>query len=191
MGRAHTEGDDEVAMDNVFAVKLLSENARLPRRASPYSAGLDLMSAQDVVVPAHGSVVVNTDLSIRCPVGTYARIAPRSGLAARNMIDCLAGVVDADYRGNVGVVLINHGGADFEVGAGDRIAQMILEKVSFALATEVHELDGTVRGSGGFGSTGSCGDSQKRARSPRDDGGRRERRKMIVGALGAAASLCS
>lgn len=80
--------------------------------------------------------------------------APRSGLALKNFIDTGAGVIDYDYRGNVGVVLFNHGDTDFEVKRGDRIAQLILERISMADAVEVQELSDTTRGAGGFGSTG-------------------------------------
>lgn len=81
-------------------------------------------------------------------------LAPRSGLALKNFIDTGAGVVDYDYRGNVGVILFNHAEVDFEVKKGDRIAQLILERICMADAVEVDELNDTVRGAGGFGSTG-------------------------------------
>mmetsp|Transcript_9120 Transcript_9120/g.16128 ORF Transcript_9120/g.16128 Transcript_9120/m.16128 type:complete len:140 (-) Transcript_9120:23-442(-) len=109
------------SMNECLQVKFLSEHAKMPTRGSPQSAGFDLSSAEKTVVPAGGRAVVKTDLSIACPEGTYARIAPRSGLAVKKMIDCGAGVVDADYRGNVGVVLFNFGPSDFEVNLGDRI----------------------------------------------------------------------
>jgi deoxyuridine 5'-triphosphate nucleotidohydrolase len=80
--------------------------------------------------------------------------APRSGLAVKNFIDVGAGVVDYDYRGNVGVVLFNHGEQDFAIARGDRVAQLILERICMAPAVEVQELSDTARGSGGFGSTG-------------------------------------
>ena len=84
-------------------------------------------------------------------------LAPRSGLAVKNFIDVGAGVVDYDYRGNVGVVLFNHADEDFTVHKGDRVAQLILERISMAAAEEVQELSDTVRGAGGFGSTGVVG----------------------------------
>jgi dUTP pyrophosphatase len=139
---------------NQLQVKLLSENATLPKKGSPLSAGFDLSSAQDIVIPAGARGLVKTDISVACPPGTYARIAPRSGLAVKNGIDVGAGVVDADYRGPVGVVLFNFGDQDFEVKRGDRIAQLILEQVCMADAIQVEELDDTARGAGGFGSTG-------------------------------------
>lgn len=97
---------------------------------------------------------ISSDLAIAIPEGTYARIAPRSGLAVKNFIDVGAGVVDYDYRGNVGVVLFNHGDEDFSIRRGDRVAQLILEKISMAEIIEVEELADTERGTGGFGSTG-------------------------------------
>ncbi|KAK6115815.1 hypothetical protein DH2020_008084 [Rehmannia glutinosa] len=135
-------------------VKRLSEKAVLPSRASPLSAGYDLSSATETKVPARGKALVPTDLSIAVPEGTYARIAPRSGLAWKQSIDVGAGVVDADYRGPVGVILFNHSDVDFEVKSGDRIAQLIIQKIVTPDVTEVDDLDSTERGSGGFGSTG-------------------------------------
>jgi len=87
-------------------------------------------------------------------MGTYARVAPRSGLAWKNFIDVGAGVVDYDYRGNVGVNLFNHGKEDFVIKHGDRVAQLILEKICTPDVVEVDDLEDTDRGAGGFGSTG-------------------------------------
>lgn len=137
-----------------FRVKKLSDNAVLPSRGSPLSAGYDLSSATEMKVPARGKALVPTDLSIAVPEGTYARIAPRSGLTWKHSIDVGAGVIDADYRGPVGVILFNHCDVDFEVKIGDRIAQLIIEKIIVPEVEEVDDLDSTVRGSGGFGSTG-------------------------------------
>ena len=165
-------------------------------------------SCKDVVVPARDRAVVPTGLAIAAPSGTYARIAPRSGLAVKKFIDTGAGVVDEDYRGEVGVVLFNHSGEDFHgenrngdrgrfwrrsllspslslcleasqplrpltekkkhkttrknqtkkpietVKAGDRVAQLILERIATPEILEVEDLDDTARGAGGYGSTG-------------------------------------
>ena len=97
---------------------------------------------------------MKTDLSIAIPKDTYARIAPRSGLAWKHFIDVGAGVVDYDYRGNVGVILFNHSDVDFEIKHGDRVAQLILERITTPEVLEVEDLDDTARGAGGFGSTG-------------------------------------
>ncbi|CAE7428307.1 dut [Symbiodinium sp. KB8] len=135
-------------------VKRLSAAAVLPQRGSAAAAGFDLSAAEATVIPAGDKGVVKTGLSIAIPEGTYARIAPRSGLAVKKMIQAGAGVVDHDYRGEVGVVLFNHGTEDFAVAIGDRVAQLILEKISTAGCHEVESLDETQRGCGGFGSTG-------------------------------------
>lgn len=112
---------------------------------------------------------MKTGLSIACPTGTYGRVAPRSGLAVKKFIDVGAGVIDADYRGEVGVVLFNFGVEDFFVTTGDRVAQLVLEQVCMVPAVEVEELSDTERGAGGFGSTGISGDvavGQKRPITP-------------------------
>ncbi|CAH1164186.1 unnamed protein product [Phaedon cochleariae] len=126
-----------------------------PTKGSTKAAGYDLKSASDVVVPARGKALVDTGLKIELPVGCYGRVAPRSGLAVKNFIDVGAGVVDEDYRGILKVVLFNHSDNDFEVKSGDRIAQLICEKIYYPELEEVEELTETVRGEGGFGSTGN------------------------------------
>jgi len=142
------------ATDEAMRVRKLSPSASLPIRGSEDAAGFDLAAAEATVVKAGGKAIVKTGLSIAIPWGTYARVAPRSGLAAKRMIQVGAGVVDYDYRGEVGVVLFNHGEEDFEVVVGDRVAQLVLEEISMAPCMEVESLDETTRGAGGFGSTG-------------------------------------
>ncbi|NWT84028.1 DUT protein, partial [Lanius ludovicianus] len=132
----------------------LSENAFAPSRGSARAAGYDLYSAYDCVIPPMEKAVVKTDIQIALPSGCYGRVAPRSGLAAKHFIDVGAGVIDEDYRGNVGVVLFNFGKETFEVKKGDRIAQLICERIYYPELEEVEALDGTERGEGGFGSTG-------------------------------------
>lgn len=137
-------------------VYLRSENATVPTKGSALAAGYDLYAAESAVIPAQGQGMVGTDLTICVPIGTYGRVAPRSGLAVKHGISTGAGVVDADYRGEVKVVLFNHSQKDFEISKGDRIAQLVLEQIVNAdirVITE-EELDTTVRGEGGFGSTG-------------------------------------
>jgi dUTP pyrophosphatase len=135
-------------------VKLLSENATVPARGSAMAAGYDLSSAVSTVVPAGGKALVPTDVAVALPEGVYGRVAPRSGLAWKKHIDVGAGVIDRDYRGNVGVVLFNHSKDDLQVNVGDRIAQLILERYETAEVLQVEDLDDTERGEGGFGSTG-------------------------------------
>ena len=138
----------------ILKVQKLTNNAALPKRSTAGAAGYDLCASQDCIIPTKGKGLVKTGLSLTFPTGLYTRIAPRSGLALKKFIDVGAGVVDSDYRGEVGVVLFNHGDQDFEVKMGDRIAQLILEKISTPEVEEVSGLDGTVRGTSGFGSTG-------------------------------------
>merc|ERR1712086_514545 len=138
----------------LLKVKKLSADAVLPVRGTPLAAGYDLSSAIDIVIPARGKGIVKTDLAIAVPEGTYGRVAPRSGLAWKNHVDVGAGVIDQDYRGNVGVVLFNHAEADLQVTKGMRVAQLVLERIITPEVAEVEELDETERGAGGFGSTG-------------------------------------
>ena len=131
----------------------LSENAITPSKGSQNAAGHDLYSAENRVIPAKSRGIVKTDIRIKLPTGTYGRIAPRSGLAIKFQIDIGAGVIDEDYRGNVGVILINHSDDDFPVKKGDRIAQLICEKIIYPEIKVVEQVDSTKRGNKGFGST--------------------------------------
>jgi dUTP pyrophosphatase len=139
-------------------VKRLSEHAILPTRGSDYAAGLDISSAVDMIIAAGQRALVNTDLMIACPAGTYGRIAPRSGLAYKHGIDVGAGVIDADYRGPLGVILFNFGSDDFIIEKGDRIAQILFEQIILPDVMEC--IEGSelptvgIRGEAGFGSTG-------------------------------------
>lgn len=138
-------------------VHLRSENAKLPTKGSALAAGYDLYSAESATIPAQGQGLVATDISIIVPVGTYGRVAPRSGLAVKHGISTGAGVIDADYRGEVKVVLFNHSTKDFKIEKGDRIAQLVLERIINADIQQINaeELDITERADGGFGSTGT------------------------------------
>lgn len=140
---------------NTLKYVKISDQATAPRRGTPLSAGYDLASANDCIVRAGGRMVVPTHLQIKVPEGCYGRIAPRSGLAVKSCIDIGAGVIDADYRGPVGVVLLNFGTTDFQVKKGDYIAQLICERISYPELKEVDTLDDTERGANGFGSTDS------------------------------------
>lgn len=133
-----------------------SDNATVPTKGSALAAGYDMYASEPGVVPAHGQAMIGTDITLVVPVGCYGRVAPRSGLAAKHGISTGAGVVDADYRGEIKIILFNHSNKDFEISKGDRIAQLVLEKI---LLTEVEEitveqLDKTERNEAGFGSTG-------------------------------------
>ncbi|OUM56556.1 hypothetical protein PIROE2DRAFT_18788 [Piromyces sp. E2] len=135
-------------------IKKLTENAYIPKRETDGSAGMDLRSAYDEVIPPNTRKLVKTDIAIKIPKDCYGRIAPRSGLAIKHFIDLGGGVVDSDYRGNLGVIMFNFGEKEFVVKKGDRIAQLILERIYIPEVVEVEELDETERGAGGFGSTG-------------------------------------
>ena len=139
---------------DTLKVKLLADNAKLPLRGSDRSAGYDLHAAEAQVVPSKGKMLVNTKIAIALPKGTYGRIVPRSGLAAKHMIDVGAGVIDEDYRGSLKVLLFNHGDQDYAVEEGSRIAQLIVERIINPTILKVDELDDTQRGEQGFGSTG-------------------------------------
>ncbi|MEQ8740267.1 MAG: dUTP diphosphatase, partial [Hoeflea sp.] len=118
------------------------------------AAGLDLYADESRPILAGRSQIISTGISVMIPEGHYGRVAPRSGLAAKHEIDVLAGVIDSDYRGEIKVILHNLGYKTFPVQRGERIAQLILEKISIPEVVEVENLDITERGDGGFGSTG-------------------------------------
>ena len=139
---------------SVLKFAKLSKNATSPSRGSKLAAGFDLYSAYEYVIPSRGKVLVKTDIQIELPDGCYGRVAPRSGLAHKHFIDVGAGVIDQDYRGNVGVILFNFGDTDYQVNKGDRIAQLICEKICLPTLQEKETLNETERGEGGFGSSG-------------------------------------
>ncbi|KAF8631122.1 hypothetical protein AX15_002469 [Amanita polypyramis BW_CC] len=146
--------EQPIASADQLLVKRLSKKARLPTRGSALAAGYDLYSAESKVIPARGKAMVDTQLSVAVPVGTYGRVASRSGLASKFMIGTGAGVIDADYRGTVFVLLFNHSDEDFKVDEGDRVAQLILERIYTPDIVEVDTLSETARGTNGWGSTG-------------------------------------
>src|SRR5215471_10098169 len=137
-------------------VKRLDARAIVPSYAHPGDAGLDLFSLDRSVLAPSGSALVRTGLAIELPPGTEAQVRPRSGLALKHQVTVLnsPGTVDEGYRGEVGVILINHGHATFTVEAGMKIAQMVVSPRVQVRVVEVPELSDTHRGTGGFGSTG-------------------------------------
>lgn len=130
----------------------------LPAYATDHAAGLDLLAAvTDRLEIAPGErLLVPTGISIALPAGYEAQVRPRSGLALKHGVTLLnsPGTIDADYRGEIGVILINHGAAPFVVARGDRIAQLVVAPVSRLAWQEVASLPESARGTGGFGSTG-------------------------------------
>jgi len=133
---------------------LVGEGGVLPAYASIGAAGADLRASEDVEIPPGGRAAVPTGLRLQLPPEHVGLVWPRSGIAVRHGIDTLAGVIDSDYRGEVRVVLVNHGQAVFPVAAGDRIAQLLIQRVERAAFVETAVLADTDRGGGGFGSTG-------------------------------------
>ena len=136
-------------------VKKLHPDARLPTRGSEHAAGLDFYALNDVVIDIWETVKVHTGIAVAIPEGKAGFLWPRSGLAVKGSIDRLAGLIDADYRGEVIAILINHGDDRIKISAGDRIVQMVIGPVDMLNPVEVEELPETVRGENGFGSTGS------------------------------------
>ena len=142
------------------SVKRLPHSADLdlPRYETALAAGADVRAALDapITLKPGERFMVPTGIAIALPPGWEAQMRPRSGLAAKHGISCVnaPGTIDADYRGELKVILINHGRDDFVINRGDRIGQMVFAPVFQATFEEVSELDDTERGSGGFGSTG-------------------------------------
>ena len=134
--------------------KKLDPRATLPTRGSAAAAGLDLFSIEAVNLQSRERKLVRTGLAVALPEGFYGRIAPRSGLATKSGIDVLAGVIDADYRGEIQCLLHNTGNETVALPAQAKICQLIIEKIITPAPMWAEDLPETVRGSGGFGSTG-------------------------------------
>ena len=132
------------------------EGLPLPQYATEHAAGMDVVAAEAVVLEPGARHAVATGFAIAIPVGYEVQVRPRSGLALKHGITCLntPGTIDADYRGEVKVILANLGAEPFPIARGERIAQLVPAPVQHARFAEVDELDETVRGAGGFGSTG-------------------------------------
>jgi dUTP pyrophosphatase len=137
-------------------VRRLSKDAILPSAAHPGDAGLDLHAAAALTIAPGAWATVPTGIVIELPPGTEAQVRPRSGLAAKHGVTVLnaPGTIDEGYRGEVGVILINHGPAAFEVTPGARIAQLVVQRRLEISVVEAGEVSATTRGAGGFGSTG-------------------------------------
>lgn len=146
----------EMVLD--IKIKKLQPTAIIPTKGSVDAAGYDLYSSKDGIIQPGERVLIPTDISMVIPVGWYGRIAPRSGLAYKHGIDVLAGVIDSDYRGNIGVILYNTDlDKPFEFKTGERIAQIIFEHYASATFKEVQEFgESTDRGDAGYGSTGTA-----------------------------------
>jgi len=132
------------------------EGLPAPAYATAHAAGMDVVSAEDVTIVPGGRHAVATGFAMAIPEGYEIQVRPRSGLALKHGISLpnTPGTIDADYRGELKVILINLGTEPFVIARGDRIAQLVAAPVQMARFAEVEELEDTVRGSGGFGSTG-------------------------------------
>ena len=137
-------------------IKKVHPDAVLPSYAHPSDAGMDVRSVDELTLAPGKRALVHTGLVMLLPPQYEAQVRPRSGLALKNGITVLntPGTIDSGYRGEVGVILINHGDADFTIAKGDKIAQIVIAPVTQPEVAEVSEVDETDRGAGGFGSTG-------------------------------------
>lgn len=137
-------------------VKKINKDAIVPNFAHKGDAGMDLYSTEEVIIPSGKTSLIKTGIAIQLPNMTEAQVRPRSGLALKHSITVLntPGTIDEGYRGEVGVILINHGDKDFIVTKSMKIAQMVVKPIYDIDIVEVKELSDTDRGEGGFGSTG-------------------------------------
>jgi len=136
-------------------VKRLCSQAILPRRATNGSVGYDLFCIDNLTIPPGELICASTGIAVKVPVGTYGRIAPRSGITVKHNAHVGAGVIDRDYTGEVKVVLCNNGSDTIKFNSLERIAQLILERCETPRVVEVSDFGHTSRGPGGFGSTGT------------------------------------
>lgn len=137
-----------------LSFKRLDQRATLPTRGSLSSAGLDLYSIEAVTIAPRQRALVSTGLAVAIPEGYYGRVAPRSGLAVKQGLDVLAGVIDADYRGELRCALYNTGDEPIQLPAQSKICQLIIEQIITPAPVWADEISETDRGEGGFGSTG-------------------------------------
>lgn len=146
-------------MAEKLIIKLIHEDAKLPYRANEGDAGLDLYAVEEKIIKPGETALVATGLQIELPKGTEAQIRPRSGLALKHSITVLnsPGTIDEGYRGEIKVILINHGKEDFKVDKDMRIAQMVIASVLTVDLVQADELSETERDEGGFGSSGKSG----------------------------------
>ena len=126
----------------------------MPTRGSVLAAGLDIYVIEDLTIQPGARALGRTGLAVAIPEGYYGRVAPRSGLASKQGLDVLAGVIDADYRGEIGCLLYNAGSETIHLAAQSKICQLIIEKIITPEAVWADDISDTERGNGGFGSTG-------------------------------------
>ena len=139
---------------SLLQFKRLDPRAELPTRGSAAAAGLDIYLIEELTIVPGQRALGRTGLAVAIPEGYYGRLAPRSGLATKQGLDTMAGVIDADYRGEIGCLLYNAGDETINLPAGSKICQLIIEKILTPTPVWADEISDTDRGSGGFGSTG-------------------------------------
>lgn len=139
---------------STLAIKRFHPDAQLPQRQTQGSVGYDLHSVENVSIEPRGRALIDTGIGIKLPSFTYGRVAPRSGMSVKGT-DVGAGIIDQDYTSCIKVLLFNHTDKPFEVKVGERIAQLIIERIDLPQVVEVDDLGDTQRGGGGFGSTGA------------------------------------
>ena len=144
--KIHTE-------DLRLQVKKLTSEARIPTKGSSQASGPDLYAQETKIIPAKGQGIIDTGVAIGLPSGTYGRISQRSGLAVKHYLKVNAGVIEADYTGEVKVVLVNLGTTSYKVHQGDKFGQLMVEKIISDKAILVQDLEATMRGTKGFGSS--------------------------------------
>ncbi len=140
--------------DGVLKFKKLDSKATLPTRGSSSAAGLDIYCVEEITIGPGERYLAKTGLAVAIPERHYGRLAPRSGLAMKQGLDVLSGVIDSDYRGEIGCLLYNTSDETIYLPANSKICQLIIEKIEMPTAVWADELTDTARGSGGFGSTG-------------------------------------
>ena len=145
--------ENERPSSTLLKVKQLSSDAKVPTRGNDSAAGFDVFSPIATSLAPGQHEIIPLDIALECPSNSHVRVAPRSGLAVKHGIDTLAEVIDSDYRGNVGVVLINHGNVTAHIHQGQRIAQIIVEKIEHPTLKVVQNLSNSTRGTEGFGTT--------------------------------------
>ena len=142
-------------INNMLKVKLINPDAFPPKRANEFAAGYDLYASEGCIIEPHKHYIVKTGISIELPLNTYGRIAPRSGFTVKKHSHIGAGVIDSDYRGEIGIVVFNLDSHEsITIEKGNKIAQLIITPIITLDVELVNNLTNTSRGSGGFGSTG-------------------------------------
>lgn len=135
-------------------IKKLNSEAILPKYSHGGDAGMDIYSIEELIIKSHGKKIVSTGIAIELPEGYVSLIWDKSGLASKNGVTTLGGVIDSGYRGEYKIILLNTSNEDFKIIKGQRIAQVLIQKIERAEIEEVEELNESSRGDGRFGSTG-------------------------------------